>query len=383
MIKMLTACTEEVDEADDAVDEILGQLGPVSNLAANSLGIINCDPEFVESGVVEELAKRLPFDTVGVTTRAGAARGVFGSALLSLSVLTADDVNFSIARSETITADNTDEAFASAYNSAAGGLPEKPVFALCYPPIIVPIGSYAMTSAVFKAAGGTPVFGTLSCSPFADHSNNLTIMNGTADGSSAVLALISGNIHPDFCMVSIPEQNIQRQYGIITKSEGCLVYKINDMSVPAYLERQGFPHSSINQDSLYLIPFMVGSENPTASALYGITDEGVAIFGSEMPEGKEISPCSLNYNGIMETTEKLLRKISLKKNINGILFYSCLVRQVLLGAKNDDELKKVIEKVDGIVPYQICYSGGEICPVNEDGGLKNGIHNYTLIACIF
>jgi hypothetical protein len=329
------------------------------------------------------LAKRLPFDTVGVTTRAGAARGVFGSTLLSISVLTADDINFSIVRSEEITAINTDEVFSAAYNRAVGVLPGKPVLALFYPPIIVPIGSYAMTNAIFKAAGDTPVFGTLSCSQFADHRNNLTIMNGTADGSSAVLALISGNIHPDFFMVSIPKKNIQKQHGIITKSEGCRVHKINDISVPAYLERQGFPRSSINQDSLYLIPFMVGSENPTASALYGIADDETAIFGSAMPEGKEISPCSLNYNGIMETTEELLGKISLKENINGILFYSCLVRHILLGAKNDDELKKVIEKVDGIAPYQICYSGGEICPVNEDGALKNGMHNYTFIACVF
>jgi hypothetical protein len=378
---MLTACTEEVDDIDDAVDEILGQLGLENNLGANSLGIINCDPEFLESGVVAALAKRLPFDTVGVTTRACAARGVAGSTLLSVSVLTADDVNFSIARSEKITAGNVGDVLADAYNRAAGGLPEKPALALAYPPIIVSIGSYTMVNAIFKAAGSTPVFGTLSCSPFADHHDNFTIMNGSADGSSAVLVLVSGNIHPDFLMVSIPKQNIQKQYGIITESEGCRVSKINDMSVPAYLERQGFPPSSINQDSLYLIPFMVGGENPTACGMYSIDGEGAAIFGGEMPEGKAISPGSLNYDGILETAEELLRQISLKKNINGILFYSCLVRHILLGTKNDDELKRIIEQIDA--PYQICYSGGEICPVNEDGAFKNSVHNYTLVACVF
>jgi hypothetical protein len=380
---MLTACTEEVDEIDAAADEILGQLGLENNLVANSLGIINCDPEFIESGVMEAVSKRLPFDTVGVTTRAGAARGVFGSPLLSVSVLTADDVNFSIVRSEKITAVNKDDVLAAAYNRAAGGLPEKPALALAYPPVILPVGSYMITNAIFKAAGNTPVFGTLSCSPFADHRNNYTIMNGTADQSSAVIVLISGNIHPDFFMVSIPKQNINKQYGIITKSEGCRVYKINDMSFPAYLERQGFPPSSIDQDSLYLIPFMVGGENPTACALYSIDENGAATFGEEMPEGKAISPGSLNYNGILETAEELLRQISRKKNISGILFYSCLVRHILLGANNDDELKKVIEKAGGNAPYQMCYSGGEICPVNEDGALKNRMHNYTLIACVF
>jgi hypothetical protein len=387
MIKMLTACTEEIDEIDDAVNEILERLDLKNNMAANSVGLIACDPEFVQSGVAAALAKKLPFDTVGITTRAGAANGVFSSMLLSVSVLTSDDVNFSVVRSRGINSGNIDEVISSAYNEGLKKLTGKPELVLAYPPLIPAIGSHPLVSAIFRAAGNTPVFGTLACSPFADHRNSFTILNGVEETDSAVMVLLSGGVHPDFFMVSIPAHKLRQQHGIITKSEGCHVCAINDMSFTDYLEKQGFSEANINTDSLYLIPFMInfGDGNPPiARALYSISDKGDAIFGDEMPEGKTISLGSLNYDGIMETTGELLKRISSKKNINGILFYSCIVRHILLGVKNDDELKKIIQAIDDSAPYQICYSGGEICPVkNSDGEFVNRAHNYTLVACVF
>jgi hypothetical protein len=383
---MLTAYTEEVDEIDIAVGEIMEQLNIEKNLSANSLGIINCDLDFITSGFVKALSEKLPFDTVGVTTRAIATRGVVSTTMLSISVLTSDDVTFSVVRSDKITSENAGDVISAAYSSALGKLSEKPAVVLAYPPMITSVGSHPIVSAIFKAAGNTPVFGTIPCSPFDDHRDSFTIMNGEADSFSAILVLLAGNIHPDFLMVSIPKQSIQKPYGIITKSEGCRVYKINDMSFFDYLERHGFPAVSIKADSLYLIPFMVNFDDgtpPTARGLYSINDEGVAIFGNEMPVGKAISPGNLDYNGILETTEELMRQITLKKDINGILIYSCIARHILLGVKTEDELEKIIDKIGGAASYQACYSGGEICPVNENGEFINRMHNYTLIACVF
>jgi hypothetical protein len=387
MIKMLTACTEEIDEIDDAVNEILTQLDLKNNMAENSVGIISCDPEFVQSGAAAAISKKLPFDTVGVTTRAGATHGVFSSIMFGISVITSDEVKFSVVRSKEINSENVDDVISSAYKEGCGRLPGKAELVLAYPPIIPSIGIYPMVNAIFKVAGNTPVFGTLACSHFSDHRNSFTLVNGVAESSSAAMVLMSGGIHPDFFMVSIPAQNLQQQYGIITKSEGCNVYTVNDMSFKTYLEKLGFPETNINVDSLYMIPFMInfGDGNPPiARALYSINSKGIAVFGDGMPEGKTISLGSLNYGGILQTTGELLSQISAKKNINGILFYSCIVRQILLGVKNDDELKEIIQAAEKIAPYHICYSGGEICPVkNKDGEFVNHAHNYTLIACVF
>lgn len=387
MIRMLTACTEEVDEIGEAVNEILGQLDLKNRLLKNSVGLIFCDPEFIHSGTAEAISKKLPFDTVGITTRSGATKGVISSIMFSISVLTADDVMFSVARSGVITSENVNDVISSAYREAESALPEKPALVLAYPPMILSIGNYPLANAIFKAAGNVPVFGTLSCSPRNDHQDSFTIVNGIAETASAALVLLSGNIHPDFLMGSIPERNLRKQHGIITKADGCMVYSVNDMNFVDYLEHNGFSKSSTISNALYLIPFMVNFNDgspPVARAIYSINDDGVAIFGSKMPEGKTISPSSLKYDGILETAEKLLRQISLKKNINGILMYSCLVRHILLGVNNDDELNKIIETIDGAAPYQVCYSGGEICPVkNNAGEFINRMHNYTLIACVF
>ena len=387
MIRMLTACTEELDETGEAVSEILAQLDLENNLLSNSVGLIFCDPEFITSGVVEAVSKKLPFDTVGVTTRAGTTKGMISSVLFSISVLTADDVTFSAVRSSEITSENVDDVISSAYKGAANRLPEPPRLVLAYPPMILSMGSYPVANAIFNAAGHTPVFGTLPCSPFHDHRNSFTIFNGASYARSAVLVLLSGNIHPDFLMVSTPEQNLQKQYGIITKSDGCMIYEVNGISFTDYLANSGVAKSSAVYDLLYMIPFIVNFNDgspPVARGLYSIQNDGSAVFGSEMPEGNTISPGSLNYDGIMKTAENLMREISLKKNVNGIIMYSCLARYLLLGLENDKELKKIIEWVDGITPYQVCYSGGEICPVkNNTGEFINRTHNYTFIACVF
>ena len=71
MIQMMTAFTTEVDEIDDALNEILGQLN-LGALKKNSAGIITCHSDFADSGLIEALAERLPFDTIGATTMASA-----------------------------------------------------------------------------------------------------------------------------------------------------------------------------------------------------------------------------------------------------------------------------------------------------------------------
>jgi hypothetical protein len=60
MIKMLNACTAEIDDAEAAVDATLGQLDVSHGLLANSVGIIACHYEFIHNGTVEELCKGPP-----------------------------------------------------------------------------------------------------------------------------------------------------------------------------------------------------------------------------------------------------------------------------------------------------------------------------------
>ena len=52
MIKMFSAFTEEIDDVDAAISEILSQLDLEHSLMQNSIGILHCYHEFIDSGVV-------------------------------------------------------------------------------------------------------------------------------------------------------------------------------------------------------------------------------------------------------------------------------------------------------------------------------------------
>jgi hypothetical protein len=85
----------------------------------------------------------------------------------------------------------------------------------------------------------------------------------------------------------------------------------------------------------------------------------------------------------METAGTTVGRIPEDGEINGILMYPCLSRNMMLAPNTDDEMKKVVELLDGKHPYQICYAGGEICPLlDERGKLVNHFHNFTFTLCI-
>ena len=75
-MQAFTASTFEIDDVQAAVAEILEQLQ--SRLCQNSVGIISCYAEFIDSGVVEALCNQLPFDVVGITTIANATGAQHG-----------------------------------------------------------------------------------------------------------------------------------------------------------------------------------------------------------------------------------------------------------------------------------------------------------------
>lgn len=74
MIKVYTASTQEIDTVADAVAQVMAQLASQGEWLAQGVGIITCYPEFIDSGVVAALSEALPFEVIGVTTRA-VARG--------------------------------------------------------------------------------------------------------------------------------------------------------------------------------------------------------------------------------------------------------------------------------------------------------------------
>jgi hypothetical protein len=384
---MFNACTTEIDDPDDAVAEILEQLALKDRLLKNSVGIIACFSECIETGVVAALCESLPFDVVGCTTLGNSACGKYGMELLSISVLTSDDVSFATAMSDPLSQDNLIPSLTAAYNSARQG--KQPDFILAYAPMMFGMGERTIAGSVIfnglnTVVEGRPMFGTFSCDHTPKCSESRTIRNGNATSDAAAMILMFGKVNPRFYVTAIPDVNVLRQTAVVTDSAGPLIRQINGINPMAYLETL-----SITRKNLEIVGFAALLINyndgtaPVVMSIYSVTPEGYLICGGDVPVNALLSVGSLNYHGVLESTETTIEKISEAGEVNGILMYPCLSRNMMLGPNANDEMKKVFEMIGEKYPYQLCYAGGEICPLlDEKGKPINHFHNYSFILCV-
>jgi hypothetical protein len=383
---MLNASTAEIDDADAAVDAIRKQLNLPHALRSNSVGIIACHYEFINTGVVEAICRELPFPVVGCTTLGNAVRGDYGAEILSVSALTSDDVVFSTAMSAELDPGDVAGSISGAYQQALEGLGGDPALILAYAPMMLSLGAAPIMNAINRLGGGIPVFGTISCDSTSDFHESRVIYNGIAAANTLALVLLKGNVQPRFFVNTIPEASIQKLTAVVTDSEECLAKTVNDMPFLDYLESIGISRAGIVA-STGSFPIMVDyndGSKPTGRGIYSTTPEGYALLGGEIPVGSTIAMANMDYRGMLETAGEAVKRAIAPGDVSALLMYPCLTRNLALGANSDDEMKKIAEILGDRYPYQICYSGGEFCPVaTGDGKLLNRVHNFTYVICVF
>jgi hypothetical protein len=382
-IVLRTAFTEEVDEPDVALEELLGQLD-LEELKANSLGVLYCYTDFIESDVVEYLARELPFDVIGMSSMASASRADKGLYRLTLAVLTSDDVRFAAASTPPLSAENYQQAIAEAWHEASTRVEAPARFAIGFVPFLNDIAGQELLDAFDAASHHTPLWGSIASGTDMTYADCYTIHNDAVKQHSAVFALIEGAVDPEFVVTSIPERNIYEHKAIITKSHGCVLSEVNDTPVLDYMRNLGI---IFNQGDHTTIPLMVdyrdGSQ-PVALGMYAFLDDGSILCGASMPQGALLSLGEIDPSGILETAQTSIDKLLALTDKGGFLLLPCVTRFVMLAPRQEDEMAAVIERLKETVPYQLGYSGGEFCPVKvEDGGWRNRFHNFTFTACAF
>lgn len=383
-MKMLNAWTLEIDDPQIAVTEILEQLDMENRLLKNSAGFITCSYDYVETGVVEAICSALPFEVVGCTTLTNAVNDEAGLMLLCLTVLTADDCDFSTALTPPLTGD-LNAAVSKTYDDALDKIKTKPGLVLAFLPMMGAVGGELILDALDKAAEGAPVFGTIACdSDTAHYSNSFTIHNGQCARESMSLLLISGNINPRFVVTSTSEQNLQKQPAFITSSEGSTLKEVNGVSAMDYFSSIGLIQSS-GIEAMSSVPFVVNYNDgtqPVARAIYSLNEDGSAVCGGLMPEGGTLYIGLMDVADILLTAETSLTKLLANEGANGIITFPCLGRNMVLGMDPLAEIDVVQKILGNSLPWHLAYSGGEVCPVyGDDGRTVNRFHNFTFVAC--
>lgn len=383
MVKMYTATTEEFDDIDLAVNEITTQLGLRQNRLAHSVAMITCYSEFNDTGVLNAVADALGCECggcVSIYSSTGRRGGIMNS--LCVSFFTSDDADFKVVRLSGM-GSKPPEQLKSEYKNLSAGFAAK--FAIGFFPLISSLGGEVadMTADII---GDIPLFGTVACDEHNDYHTTATVHNGSLYSADIVLILARGNINPRFYMTGIMTEKVQKQKAIITSSKGCLLEKVNDITVIDYLKSLGLAREN-GLEGMSSIPFIVDYNDgtpPVARALYKVTGDGYIVCGGSMPEGATLAIGALEYDDIIKTAGETVRGIMEKETeISGMVIFPCMSRIMALGAAADDELDAITANMRSGVPFHMCYSGGESCPVYTSGGKTvNRFHNFSIIALI-
>ncbi len=387
MVKTIVAHTGEVDDAQVAVDEILSRLNLAANQRQNTVGIIACHYEFVLSGVAKAVCQALPFEVVGTITSAQAVRAEAGTLLLTLMVLTSDEVQFATQLSPSLL-EQPGERVAETYRRAAAWRENKPALVLAYASFLTQNSGDEYVRVLTEVSDGVPCFGTLAVDDTNDFSNCFLLYGGQHYRDRMALLLLYGDIQPKFYTATLSPSKIMDKAALITKSEGHIVMEINGRPVPEYFADLGLTKASETLYAMSAMPFILDYGDGTARVsrtLVELTPEHYALCAGAMQQGANL------YIGVLDKPDILLTSgaavdtaLADVSGASGFLVYSCIARNLALGAELLAELDMIRSRVGNKLPFMCAYSGGEICPSGiNDGKAINRFHNNTFIACVF
>ncbi|MCL2159006.1 MAG: hypothetical protein FWH48_06340, partial [Oscillospiraceae bacterium] len=276
MLKAASLHTFEIDDIELAFRDIKEQLDKKLTLSKNSVGIIQCDREFIEAGLPKLLYDELKIPLAGGTTVASATNGGIGSLMFSMLVLTGDDVEFMVAHTTGFAQDRTNAIRHSA--EMLGQTPlGPPKLALLFSPVVENFSDDFYIEAFEDIYGKIPIFGTNPVDDnFPDFGRSLAIANDKILSQELAYVLLCGEVSPRFLVAAVPVlSDISESGATITKSGDNIVYEINDISAVKYLENLGLAKDGELKTGVGFLPLLInqsgrGGSRPYARALVEI-----------------------------------------------------------------------------------------------------------------
>jgi len=388
MLKMLNACTSELDDEKAAVKDILQGLNLTENLLKNSAAIITTYQD-ADENVVKAIAESLPFDSVGMTTFMSATENDCDYMQISVSVLTSDDVEFAVGCSEEIVA-GSDREFSEALKNTLAKV-KNPQAILGYAPLLPYASVDYFVKLVNQIDPKLMFFSSIVIDSTQGYRLASTIFNGERMKSRypfIVLGGAEGAVKLNFAIATIsPEKALHgRIDAVVSKSAPSQLIEINNAPVANYLKSLGL---SQDKDGSFIginaYPIIADFKDGTQSvirAIFAFTPDGAAIIGGDIPVGSKISIGEIDVSEIVKTTANVLGEfVEKNKDANGFILYSCCGRYFNLGFNGIEEaetIRKIISAAGK--PFLFAYVGGEICPVYKNvSETVNRGHNYSCI----
>jgi hypothetical protein len=404
MIKILNAYTQELDDPEKAVQEILKPLDIKNNSLKNSVALLFCHMKFIETGVAEAVYNSLPFDVLGCTSQyfgmpATAGMPVIeGGNILTVTILTSDDIDFTAGVSGPLNEKNVEGCVHDLYRRTASSPGESPsgppALVFAFPPTMTSVSADVMAAVLDRACGGIPIFGSVALDMSTHIRQPQTIYKaaGQASGEKGafsdriVLLLFRGRVNPRFFHSSFPEKSMLPWDAVITEAAGNRIISINNRPALSFIKDMGFFPDDINY-SVLLYPLVIEYPNKDTHVvvLQDIGPEGQFICSMTVKAGGILNIGAVTADSVFESARAMAQDLKNDDNGTGFIMFSCLLRNVVLGGNSQAEFELVCKELGGYTgSWLFLNSGGELCPgYAENGELVNRFHQYALIACQF
>jgi hypothetical protein len=388
MIKVIVVSTIEVSDLDFAINEITNRIKSNEPLLSNTVGLLFCNFEFIQSSLVRELCARLSFDIAGCTSQIFAVQNAGEDFMLTLMLLTSDDVEFYTGISGPLHQGN-EAALETLYRdlAARGDNPSlKTGLMLAFLPHLSGIPGNRIVNVLDQVSGGVPVFGSTAIDITTTQRSPMTIFNGDHYPDRLAMILLKGNVQPRFFGHSLPGETHLNKKFTITKAEGNRIISIENKTAVKYMEELGLVNQA-TMDVFYAFPIVVDYDNGESSRDFTISrvdKDGTLVSEQDIPQGGIANVGAISGELVMASTRNLIRQIKeAAGQCNGIIVFSCFSRALALQDPLE-EINLVIKQMrDWPVPFVFLSSGGEIYPApNEGGELINSFRQFTIIACV-
>ncbi|MDR1971350.1 MAG: FIST C-terminal domain-containing protein [Treponema sp.] len=387
MIKVIVASTIEAADIDFAIKEITSRIKTNEPLLRNTVGLLFCNLEFIQSGLVRELCARMSFDIVGCTSQIFAVQNAGEEFMLTLMVLTSDDVEFYAGVSESLS-QGKEAVLESFYRDllARGKNPSlDPALMLAFPPHLSGIPGNKLVDVLNDVSGGVPVFGSVAIDITTSMRSPMTIFNGSPYPDRLTMVLLRGNVQPRFFSHSLPGEPHLNQKFTITKAQGNKIFSIENKPALEYMEELGLVNQAM-VDVFYAFPIVVDYHDGTEPRIFTISKidvDGALVCEQEIPLGGTANIGTISGELVMASTRAVIKRIRETTDRSGLILVSCFSR-VLTLHDSLEEVNLVIRQMrDTPMPFVFFSSAGEICPISgTQGELQNSFHQFTIIACV-
>jgi hypothetical protein len=399
-MRSIVATTNEMDNAEKAVEELLKQVDSRGPLGKNSCGFVFCDVEMNHAAFIAALQKQLPFDVTGCTSIANFDTA-HGAQIISavLVVLTADDVTFSLALTDVLTAENLREELETAYKKTAAAIDGPGKLLFLVPPFTdtAPLDVYIDT--LSDVSGDIPIFGGLPSSNMAD-GDILLYAKGRIHMDRAVVVLAGGNLQPIFSVQNVLSA-FSEQKNVVTKAIDDVIYTVDNMTFMDYLRSVGLlVDDLVSQGDLAVYvstPLKIHlnkNENndpiPVARTIKKLNPEdGSGILFGAISEKSIISIATMKRGDIQDSCKMAMKEIQEKVaaskgdyKYTTLLCVSCGGRYMVMADDKDVEGNIIVDNLPEGMTLSGFYAYGEICPTSiRDGKATNRVHNESIVMC--